>query len=73
MRLSFVAGTLITGIVVAVTANAPAWGHTGLGGDPGALASHSVREPHDSRPPGWSHGSKVGWGRAHLPPGLERH
>ena len=30
---------------------------------------HEIRGHRDSRPPGWSHGKKTGWGDCDVPPG----
>ncbi len=65
MRVFFTAGVLIAVIILAIGLNAPALARGQ------AHFGHSARGSHS--PPGWSHGEKVGWGGAHMPPGLRRH
>jgi len=73
MRFSLVSSIVIAGVVVAALSSAPAWARGPLEDHPGTSGSHSFRETHGFKPPGWSHGEKVGWDHKLLPPGLARH
>ena len=61
MRKSLLAAAAIA--VLALSPGLPALAKGSAGGHSGGHMSHFAR------PPGFSHGGKVGWGRGHVPPG----
>lgn len=61
MRKSILAAAAIAALALSPSLPAFAKGHGG-----GSAGGHTS---HFARPPGFSHGNKVGWGKGHVPPG----